>query len=243
MCCIALCFWAFSFSIENSAPDYETCLLWRRIASVGWGAFYSLLFHFIIILTGRERLLLKKRSYLLLYLPAAVTVFYFGLYGKIAVTQYHLYNTGTGWVNVSEWSGWDVGFVLYYVIFSASCIGQVLRWGILSKDALIKRQSVMIGAALAFAILAGTLTEFVINSVYPVSTPQVAPVIALVPMLLMLFCIKRYRLLPMAKDDRAEAGKILSEANRTTLYRYLMLAMYSARSSISPRNISGDTHP
>ena len=24
--CISLCFWAFSFSIENSAPDYETCL-------------------------------------------------------------------------------------------------------------------------------------------------------------------------------------------------------------------------
>ena len=196
----------------------------RRIASLGWGAFYSILLHFIIILTDRRRLLQKKRAYLLLYFPAAVTVFSFGLYGKIAVTQYHLFYTDTGWVNVSEWSGWDVWFILYYGIFSVACIGLVLSWGLLSKDRLIRKQSIMIGAALAFAILAGTLTEFVINSVYPVSTPQVAPVIALVPMMLMLFCIKRYRLLPMAKGDRAEAGKILSEANRTTLYRYLMLA-------------------
>jgi hypothetical protein len=31
--CLALSIWAFAFSVANSAPDYETALLWFGVAS------------------------------------------------------------------------------------------------------------------------------------------------------------------------------------------------------------------
>ncbi|HYE68477.1 MAG TPA: histidine kinase N-terminal 7TM domain-containing protein, partial [Anaerovoracaceae bacterium] len=162
--CISLCIWAFSFSISNSAPDYDTCLFWRRIACLGWGTYFSLLLHFILILTDRNRLLQKKWLYMLLYFPAAVNVFAFCLYGEIAVKQYHLIKTDAGWVNVLEGTVWDIWFNCYYVIFSIISVGLILQWGITAKDRLVRKQSLIMGGAILYATLAGTLTDFVINS-------------------------------------------------------------------------------
>ena len=222
--CISLCFWAFSFSIANSAADYETCLFWRRVACLGWGTYFSILLHFIIILTDKNRLLQKKWYYVLLYLPAAVNVFAFCFYSEIAVKQYHLFSTEAGWLNIAAGTVWDIWFNCYYVIFSVTGVGLLLHWGITAKDMLVRKQSIMMGSAITFAILTGTLTEVVINSFYPGTSLQIAPIIILLPMLLMLYCIKRYQLLaPDISSQTAEAGQILSEATRARLYWYLLV--------------------
>ncbi len=231
--CISLCFWAFSFSIANSAPDYETCLFWRRVACLGWGTYFSILLHFILILTNKKRLLQKKWLYLLLYLPAAVNVFAFCLFSTIAEGVYHLYYTEAGWVNLSGSTVWDSWFNLYYVSFSVIGAGLVLRWGITAKDGQIKKQSFMMGAAYITAVLAGTLTEFVITFLQPGTTLQVAPIIALLPMIVIFYCIRRYQFLAPESDNmRPEAGQILSEETRARLYWYL-LQTYIAGSFIS----------
>lgn len=231
--CISLCIWAFSFSISNSAPDYDTCLFWRRIACLGWGTYFSLLLHFILILTDRNRLLQKKWLYVLLYLPAAVNVFAFCLYGEIAVKQYHLINTDAGWVNILEGTGWDIWFNCYYSIFSMIGLGLILQWGITAKDRLVRKQSLIMGGAILYATLVGTLTDFVINSFTLGTSLQISPIIILLPMLLMLYCIKRYRFMAPKKDSQtAEAGRILSEATRARLYWYLSFA-YIAGAFIS----------
>lgn len=223
--CISLCFWAFSFSISNSAPDYDTCLFWRRIACLGWGTYFSFLLHFILILTDRSRLLQKKWLYVLLYLPAAANVFAFCLYGEIAVKQYHLSNTDAGWVNILEGTVWDIWFNCYYAIFSIIGVGLIFQWGITAKDRLVRKQSVMMGAAFLFTVLAGTLTDFVINSLSLGTSLQISPIIILLPMLVMLYCVKRYQFMaPVKGSQTAEAGRILSEATRARLYWYLLLA-------------------
>jgi len=223
--CISLCFWAFSFSISNSAPDYDTCLFWRRIACLGWGTYFSFLLHFILILTDRNRLLQKKWLYVLLYFPAAVNVFVFCIYGEIAVNQYHLFNTDAGWVNISKGTVWDIWFNCHYAIFSIIGVGLIFHWGITAKDRLVRKQSVIMGAAFILAVLAGTLTDFVINSLSMGTSLQISPIIILLPMLVMLYCIKRYQFMAPVKDSqKAEAGRILSEATRARLYRYLLLA-------------------
>jgi len=49
-CCLDMSLWALSFSIGNVAADYESALLWRRIASVGWGSIFSYFLHYILLL-------------------------------------------------------------------------------------------------------------------------------------------------------------------------------------------------
>lgn len=222
---ISLCFWAFSFSIANSAPDYETCLFWRRMAAVGWGIYYSILLHCVLILTDKNRLLQKKWLYVILYLPAAFNLFVFCLYRDIAEKQYHLFQTYNGWVNVSENSGLNIWFNIYYIIFSVIGVGLLLHWGATAKDKLVRRQSAMMGTSFVVAILAGTLTEIVINALFPITTLQIAPIIILLPMSVMLYCIKRYRFLaPIQNRQTAEAGQIMSESARARLYWFLMMA-------------------
>lgn len=222
--CLSMCFWAFSFSIANSASDYETCMLWRRVACLGWGTYFSILLHFILILTNHKWLLQKKWLYLLLYFPAAVNVFAFCFFGPVAEGVYNLYYTEAGWVNVPGSTVWDSWFNLYYGSFSAIGAGLVLQWGVTAKDGRIKKQSLMMGASYILAVLAGTLTEFIMIDQYPGTSVQVAPIIALLPMIVILYCIKRYQFLAPDRNSRKpEAGQILSEETRARLYWYLLL--------------------
>ena len=50
-------FLVFWFSIANFAKTEEACLIWRRIAALGWSMAYSLMLHFFLILTDRKKVL------------------------------------------------------------------------------------------------------------------------------------------------------------------------------------------
>lgn len=113
--CLSLSIWSFCFSITNSAPDYETAILWRRLASLGYGTVYSILLHFSLILTERTAVLKNKWIYVVLYFPAAVNVIAFG-YNASAKEQYNLIYTAAGWVNISA-NGWGM-FILTCTIFA-----------------------------------------------------------------------------------------------------------------------------
>ena len=89
MSSIAMCFWAYGFLMANSAPDAETCLLWRRFSAIGWTTTFASLLHVIIILTGRDKNV-KKIWQILLYLPAAINLYVFSLSDRFAVKEYEL---------------------------------------------------------------------------------------------------------------------------------------------------------
>ncbi|PKN84050.1 MAG: hypothetical protein CVU51_11235 [Deltaproteobacteria bacterium HGW-Deltaproteobacteria-1] len=214
--CLTLCIWAFSFSIANSAISYEMSLTWRRIAALGWGTLYSILLHYTLCLTGKQNVFRKKWVYALIYLPAAVNVFVFSLYSDLAVKRYVLEYTYAGWVNVRPTSAWDLMFNVYYIVFSLMVIGLFFHWGWSSKERVIKKQAYMIVASYVLAIVIGTLTEFVINYYFPFKFPQLAPLITLIPITTMYYCIIKYGLMaPETKNTVPQEGQILSEASQS----------------------------
>lgn len=212
LACLSLSIWSFCFSITNSAPDYETAILWRRLASLGYGTVYSLLLHFFLILTERTAMLKKKWIYVLLYLPAAVNVFAFG-YCDSAKEQYKLIYMSTGWVNISA-RGWgDVYFNLYYICFTTAGLLLLWNWARRSKDPVKKKQGYLFMLSYSLAMIIGTLTDVIMNTYASVKIPQLAPVIVLLPTTAMFYAIKRYGLMGLGKSGRAEPGKILSDVN------------------------------
>ena len=222
--CFALCLWAFGFCMAISAPDYAASLFWRRISAIGWGSFFSIQLHFILILTGHNNWLQKKWRYILLYLPAVMIVWVFGLSDVLTAQQYNLINTSAGWVNVSVNRFWDSLFNLYYAGFTIIGIGLIWRWGA-SKAGTIRKQARLMVGSYALALLAGTMTEIVINSFFAIKIPQIAPVIILLPVSVIFYCIRQYGLMsPESKSQVADAGQVLSEASRSRLYSFLTQA-------------------
>jgi hypothetical protein len=51
--CLCFCFalWGFTFAAINSSFTSEEAVFWRRLSVLGWGVAYSIMLHFIIILT------------------------------------------------------------------------------------------------------------------------------------------------------------------------------------------------
>lgn len=210
--CLSLSIWAFCFSITNSAPDYETAILWRRLSSLGYGTVYSLLLHFFLILTERTKILKNRWVYVLLYLPAVVNIYAFG-YSSAAKEQYKLIYTATGWVNVSANSWGDLYFNLYYICFTTAGLLLLWNWGRRSKDPLKKKQGYLFMFSYTMAMITGTVTDVILNTFASVKVPQLAPVIVLLPTTAMFYAIKRYGLMSLGKSGRAEPGKILSAVN------------------------------
>ena len=227
LCTIALCIWAFSFCIANSAANYETCLFWRRIAAIGWGTVFSLFLHFVIIVTEHNQWFRHKWIYIVLYLPAAINIAVFTLIGDIAIEQYNLINTSMGWVNISHNTVWDWFYNVQYLGFSTISLILLMQWGVKSKSRDNKKQSTMLSISFVVSIFLGTLTEFVINIVSDHKIPQVAPLIILILISAMFYCIRKYGLLSLPdKDKDPGMGKILSEATRSKLYLYITRAFF-----------------
>lgn len=220
--CASLCIWAFTYSIATNAPDYATCLFWRRTAALGWGFVYSLLLHFILALTEKKTLLRKKWIYVVLYAPCAVNLFVYTFYTKIAAQQFELIRTSAGWINISKDSGWDLFYYIYYILFASISIILIRQWGKRSHEKSKKIQSFLITGSFLIALVLGTFVEIIINQVWDTKIPQIGPIVILMPVLVMFYCIKKYDLLPRPqKDQQAEAGAILSEATSSKLYSYL----------------------
>ena len=226
--CLSLGIWAFTYSVATCAPDYEECLFWRQIAVFGWGFIYSFLLHFILILTEKQEVLRQKGIYVLLYLPCLINIYANFLNQEIARRQFELIYTATGWINISKTTGWDYFYYCYYFIFTVISIAIIWQWGRKSAEYAKKRQSFLIIFSYSIALVLGTFTEILINIISVHKVPQIGPLIIVFPILVMFYCIRKYDLIPTEKkEQKAEAGAILSEATRATLYNYLAVTYVS----------------
>ncbi|MBS4008312.1 MAG: EAL domain-containing protein [Clostridium sp.] len=222
---LCLSWWAFAFSIANSAPDFETTLLWRRLASVGWGIYYSLLLHYILILTEKNTLLQKYWLYLLIYMPATLNVFLYGIYDRTVHASYHLLKTPLGWVNVAGVKTLDIPHLASYLVFTLASVIFLFHWGITSQKRTKRKIALIIGGSTFFALIIGTLTEHLINAFFQVDFPQIGPIVILIPALAMFYCIRRYGLMQqISKVMSTEKNQMLSDYAQARLFLYLALA-------------------
>jgi len=221
--CLALSWWAFSFSIAISAPTYESALIWRRISAWGWGSVYSILLHFVIVLTEQGKRM-SSMWLALLYTPALINVITFGLL-KQSEGLYHLVQTPVGWTTVSSSTGWDWHFYAYYIGFTMVSVVLLWRWGKRAFQHNIKRQANLMIYSFPVALILGTLTDIVGNAFFSVKLPQLGPIIVLLPISAMFYAIKRFGMISeVAPNEPAERGRILNDAGRAQVYTYLSLA-------------------
>ncbi|WKY47360.1 EAL domain-containing protein [Eubacteriaceae bacterium ES3] len=222
--CLTLAIWSFSFSIANSADSLEIAMFWRRFAVIGWGGMYAFLLHFVLIITDRAKALRKMPLLLLIYLPAMLIIFLFALYEPTAVHQHHLFLTPSGWVNIPENNIFDQFFNVYYIGCSILSLMLLLLAGI--RESGKKRKAMfLVFSTFLLALILGSVTDTVINTISREVAPQMAPAIILIPVSAILFSIMQYDFIDLDKKTvQAKEGEILNEKTQQKIYHYLMLA-------------------
>ncbi|HBR02737.1 MAG TPA: bifunctional diguanylate cyclase/phosphodiesterase [Ruminiclostridium sp.] len=220
--CCSLCLWSFGFSIANSAANMETCLFWRRISAIGWASIYSLLLHFLLLLTSEKCTLKRWRFCLLLYLPAVINMYVFSISKEMTAIQYNLVKMDYGWVNIAVNNGWDLFFYIYYAGYVLACLAIVWRWKRKSSDESARKQANLIFISILAALLLGSLTDVVLSSSLTSPLPQMAPIFTLIPIAAIHYSIKRYSLMREVIENKDEL--ILNNETRAKLHYYLSIA-------------------
>jgi diguanylate cyclase (GGDEF)-like protein len=206
--------------------DYNTAVLWRMFASIGWTTIFSFLIHFFMLLTEKSELLKKRWVYILIYLPAVIFVSVFCLYFSYAKQQYSLAYSDIGWITVEQISGWSQFYNVYYIFSTILGICLLWSWGKRSKAADKKKLSILMIASFAFSVLLGTLTEMIVNIYTSVQCPQLAPILAIIPISVVCYCTKKYGLMIPEKNILAEPGKILNKASKSKMYQIVSMGFF-----------------
>lgn len=217
--CISLCFWTLGLSMANSAADLETCLLWRRVAAVGWGSIYAFLLHFLLLLRAENSSGRPQMSHWLLYLPAVIIVTVFAFSGDITAAQYNLVRTELGWIDTGVHNVWTIFFNIYYISYGLASLAVLWHWRKRSEDPAIRQQALIILSALVAALLLGTATDTTLSLRLGSQLPPLAPIFTLIPIAAVYYCMKSYSLMPEIREEKGD--HIFTSINRTRMYYYL----------------------
>lgn len=230
--CLSFSIWAFAFAMSNSLSSYDDVLIWRRVASLGWGVAFSFILHFILILTNEQKILNVKIIYGVLYLPAVITIFVFGINKDMADDQYNLVSTAAGWGNIPVNNFWDMFYNLYYFSFSLFTLFLLLKWYCHTKEPSKKNQALLLFSAFMVSLVMGTLSEMLANSYLSFKIPSIAPIIILIPVITFAYNIKKYGLMAKAVSYKIhDVSDILSEYNHAAFMRtiavvYLIISIF-----------------
>lgn len=228
-----LSIWTFGFTIAISAPDYATCLLWRRISAIGWGAFFGALLHSTLILTEKKSLLKEWWIYFLIYLPSVIAIYAFSISNHITNSVYHLVLTQWGWINFSQNTVWDSFYLFYYSVYTIISVVLIFLWEQQATDLKIKKQANLLLYSYLFVFILSTVLNTLSNGVFNIPMPQIGPILMIAPVIALFYSIHYYGFIDITSLKNKEA--FIDEGTRKKIYLYLSLAFISGSLINIPR--------
>ena len=198
----SMAIWSFAYSLSHSATTEAASAFWRSFSVFGWGVFYSLLLHFILILTRNKLLLNKRSSLILLYLPAFINILLFSPFGFLTATQFKMVQTEFGWINTAPIDIGGIWLNLYYIIFSSTAIILLIRWWRkLKPHTPLKRQVTNFVISILIPFFIGIATDILPDMLGPRVFPKCAIVFMIIPTITIFLALKRFGLLLERKRE------------------------------------------
>lgn len=225
--CLSLSIWSFSFSSVAMAQDAYICSFWSRLASLGWGSVYSLLFHFSLVLFDSAKRYRKKLMMLFIYLPVLINVTVLGLFAPFFSVEYSFVKIATGWINLARNPFWDSYFYIYYICFSFLSVGTFFLLISISHEIVKRRQAIVIVITFIFVFFLASFTDVFSRIIWDLELPQMAPIIVILPVVVIFYSINKYGLILSSEAEKNQRqGYILSEGKRKIFYLWLSVAFY-----------------
>ena len=224
--CIAMSIWAFSFAMSNSASDIKSAIFWRRISAIGWTSVYSLMLHYLILLSNKK--LNSKQTKLLgiLHLPAIINMYIFSFSNKLAITQHNLIKIDLGWTSRSIGNGLDMFFRLYYISYILMSILVVWIWQRRIEDRQTAKRAKLIAYSLFASGALGTLTDIVMTSLLNKPMPQLGPIFILLPAGSMYYAVRYFDIFKAKISKKEEI--ILTSEEQENIFKNISLGFYTA---------------
>ena len=218
---ITLFIWSFGLAIAISSPDMITCLFWRRFSAFGWGGFFSVLLHFFLTFTQKNKLLKKWWIYILMYVPALITITAYTYFPSINTNQYNLVKTALGWTNIAVNNGWDIYYIIYYSSFTLIGFYTMWKWCKSNPDLQAKRQTQLVMISIIASIILGSITDTLINTIFSQPMPQIAPVFMVFPIIVIYYTIRKYGLMN-PKHGVNEDTLVTDRVRKSVIYNLSM---------------------
>lgn len=223
--CFCLALWGFTFAAINSSVTSEEALFWRRMSVMGWGVAYSLMLHFVIVLTEASWSQQARKPLMLsvLYLPALINGIVFLIFSIPANNHLQMVYSQAGWVAISNITWYDQLFLCYYLSFSVASLVLLIRWYRTTESVINRKKALAILTSFVAVLAVGTLTDFITVSFANNQLPSLAPLEIMIPAATIYYIIRKYGLMlnVQNKNESQQEGIILSIDSRTRLFKYI----------------------
>ena len=227
--------WAYAYSISTSAPTAEASAFWRCLSVFGWGVFYSILLHFVLLLTKTEVRLSKWVLHTLIYLPAIINVLLYLPFGYLGVNQYQMVESDFGWVNILPAGTGRIWLTLYYLGFATVSIILLIRWWIKIEPKNPQKQlarNLLISVLIPFCL--GIVTDTIPDILGIKYFPKLVVIFIIVPVTMLSLTLRKSGLLlerPMETSVSLH-DDLSAEGDRWRMFR-MVASVFTAGSSAS----------
>jgi len=155
--CCSTSVWAFSFSLMNHAETIGGGRYLFLMSVIGWGTFYSILLHHLILTSGLD-IVLKRKQLAAIYFPVPVTVVIFFISASggelIQVIRKH----DKSWLIYQPDILLDSWMALYFAVFMMLAIFLVSRNLKKSTDRVLRKEILAILVGLHVSLIIGIFT-------------------------------------------------------------------------------------
>ena len=189
--CIALMIWSLGLAITVAAENANISMSGHLLALIGWGIMYSLLLHFTLLLTGKEKLLLKWWIYPLLYLPGLAMIYAFTILPALGQNVDELIHTIYGWVPVRKHDIWDYVYYAYFIGFTVTNVIVLLAARITSPSKKQSNKITLQAICYIIAFSLGTLSHLLTELWDILIIPRYSSVFSLIPLIAFAYVVKK----------------------------------------------------
>ncbi len=231
----SMAIWSFANSISNSANTADKSAFWKCISVFGWGVFFSLLLHFILVLTKTDSKLNKRIMYVLLYFPSVINIILYAPFGIIGKKHYELIWTDFGWVNKTSLNAGKFWLNAYPIVVSVISIILIFRlWSKLEPHTLLRRQTTFLLISIPMTFLSGMLTDILPDILGKEAFPKLTTIVMIIPVTMLFVASKKYGLLldrrrPVIVHQEASE---LQDSDRLRLFK-MITVVFEAGSVLS----------
>lgn len=224
--------WAYSFSIANSALEYETALLWRKVGSIGWGLVYSFVLHLLLMMVSDEqirlvRFLKSRLGLILIYGSGFFNVLVYLILKNVADKQFRLLWSQYGWISIGSGTLISNYFNLYVGVTLALSLWVSFLWIKQLRNSKGIRQSYAIIISFFAAAFIGVIVDIIATNMLGIALVQVSILVGVIPVLTIFLTSNQFRFAPDAIISEESKGfHLIPQGSRRDIAFYMSGMVY-----------------
>ncbi len=200
--CLCLAEWAICFTLSTGTDhiNFKKALLFRKLGVFGWGIFYSLGYHFLLVLKAPN----KKHpiyEYLLIYIPSLINIILYTCLGETSNAQFAMIYTKNGWISDNVASPINAYFHTYVFVFSTLTIVRALYWQFRSNDSKTTKESHILTILYLISFFLSLLIEIILNKLLNYNIIQPTILFLLAPVSIMFYILLKKKVIIPSVDS------------------------------------------